>query len=138
MIVYTSTIDPTSSQFNNLDSTPALIQEQLQAKKHWRIVTVKGQAWSSYLAASEMPLDWRKSDEAHTSFRVGTAPSDALEGANKVANKLNLGYSSQDWIETDSGTYLVDVNPGGQWLFLPEEVSNPVSAAISKWLNRVE
>ena len=46
---------------------------------------------------------------------------------------MNLGYSSQDWIESDDMVF-VDLNPAGQWLFLPSAVADAVSATIASHL----
>jgi hypothetical protein len=50
---------------------------------------------------------------------------------------LGVGYSSQDWIEdVDGAHYFLDLNPGGQWLFLP--FADEVTAAIADWLGGFE
>lgn len=119
-----------------LAPAPFLLQEALRAVKHRRVVTVEESAWSAALDAADLPLDWRSEPRAHTSFRVDDAPAEVLEGAAAVAHELGLGYSSQDWVETTSGEHvLLDVNPGGQWLFLPDAVSQPVARAIAEWLH---
>lgn len=47
---------------------------------------------------------------------------------------MNVGYSSQDWVETGAGKYFLDLNPSGQWLFLPAPVSVEVTNALAAWL----
>jgi hypothetical protein len=51
-----------------------------------------------------------------------------------LATTLRAGFTSQDWIVDDAGPAFLDLNPGGQWLFLPHEVSAPATAALADWL----
>ena len=122
----------------DLAVAPFLIQERLHARRHWRVVTVVGESWSAVLDAAGRPLDWRRDPDAHHSFEDEGAPLDIQRGAIDIASGLNLGYSSQDWIETDDAVYLLDVNPSGQWLFLPDRLGNSVASAIAGWLERGE
>lgn len=115
-------------------SPPMLLQERLLARRHLRVVTVGSKVWTAALDASGLPLDWRADDAAHASFQAAEPMSEVSDGAKSVAEQLCLGYSSQDWIETTQGVYLLDVNPGGQWLFLPQEIADEVSWAIAAWL----
>jgi hypothetical protein len=46
-----------------------------------------------------------------------------------------LGYSSQDWVIAPTGAALfLDLNPAGQWLFLPADVAEAATTAIARWL----
>jgi hypothetical protein len=116
-------------------SPPMIIQELLEAKLHLRVVVVRNQIWSASIASDGLPIDWRSNETAHYSFEETIAPHDVQTGALKVNAALNLGYSSQDWIVTQEGAFLVDVNPGGQWLFLPKQIASAVSDAIARWLD---
>lgn len=61
---------------------------------------------------------------------------DAPPSLVTISRRLGLGYSSQDWILTpDYEEVLLDVNPAGQWLFLPESIGSEVSRAIATWLS---
>lgn len=120
---------------DTLRVAPFLVQQSLRARRHWRVVTVGGEVWSAALEAEGYPLDWRRDPRAHSSFVDVMPPLDIETGALSTAEQLKLGYSSQDWIETDGGVYLVDVNPSGQWLFLPESIGAAVALAIANWLD---
>jgi hypothetical protein len=54
--------------------------------------------------------------------------------AVRLAAALGVGYTSQDWIDDGDRVVFIDLNPGGQWLFLPPEVARPATAAIAKHL----
>lgn len=135
-IVYAQEALADSDALLHLSGAPFIVQERLQAVRHWRLVTVARQSWGAYLDASDRPLDWRADATAHHSFNTGRVPDQIASGALAVASALGLGYSSQDWVETADDYYLLDVNPGGQWLFLPEPVATDVTSRIASWLAR--
>ena len=116
-----------------LPGAPFLIQERLAARRHLRVVTVGERAWSFALDADGLPLDWRQEPQAHFSWCPARLPE--VEGsALTLARAMDAGYSSQDWIETGDGWFFLDLNPGGQWLFLPEPHSSEITTAISSFL----
>lgn len=125
----------TDELMNELDfRVPLLFQEKLEAVRHFRVVTVGNRVWTCALSADRLPVDWRAVDAAHDSFESVSTPPDVAEGAVAICRALGIGYSSQDWIETAAARYLVDVNPGGQWLFLPDPVASDVSRELARWL----
>lgn len=112
---------------------PFLAQEVIEPVRHLRIVTVEGQAWTGVLQAGGLPIDWRADAETHRSWVRGSDP-EAEEHALRMTQHLDLGYSSQDWIVDDDGPVFVDLNPAGQWLFLPDDVAESVTHAIARFL----
>lgn len=132
-VMYTQLIR--NSDLEALRTSPPLIfQEHLAALAHLRVVVVKSSVWACELNATGLPVDWRMDDQAHDAFSEIVVPASIALGAVAINRALKLGYSSQDWIKTNEGYSLVDVNPGGQWLFLPRSVSERVSASIADWL----
>jgi hypothetical protein len=103
------------------------------AERHLRVVTVNKRVWACELKAGALPLDWRKDEDAHHSF-VPTHDEGVESSALAIAAAASLGYSSQDWIIQSGTAYFVDLNPAGQWLFLPEPVASEVSVEIASWL----
>lgn len=115
---------------------PFIIQERIHAKRHARVVTVRGEVWSATLSAQGLPLDWRTAAEAHDGFMDAPVPSCVAEWAQAAARANRVRFSTQDWLEDDSGSWwFIDLNPAGQWLFLPSAVSERVTAAIARYLD---
>lgn len=134
-VFFASTFDVDDPALSALRGAPFLAQEMLRAKRHWRVVTVRDRVWSAQLDASEAPLDWRRDALAHQSFVGSQLPSHIASGAARLAGELNLGYSSQDWVETgDDRWAFLDLNPNGQWLFLPADIGSDVAFEIAAWL----
>ena len=116
--------------------SPFIAQQRIMATRHLRVVTVGTRAWAAQLDARGLPLDWRQSATAHSSWKPASMPEVEVM-AITVARALRTGYTSQDWIEDERGKcWFIDGNPGGQWLFLPDVVAGPVTDAIADWLER--
>lgn len=132
--VYAESMLPTDPRLDNLGKAPFIVQERVKAERHWRVVTVGAQVWAGVLRVEPAdPADWRRVAENHTSFEDhGDVNAEISNGAIAIARHFELGYSSQDWVETsDRRTVLLDVNPSGQWLFLPERVGEEVAMALA-------
>lgn len=114
---------------------PFIAQELVDTVGHVRVVTVRGRAWVASLEADGRPLDWRAQPEAHEQW-VATPNAPVANAALALADALNVGYSSQDWLldSTSDTPIFIDLNPGGQWLFLPSDVAGPVTDAIARHL----
>lgn len=135
-VVFATPVDLRDAAFADMGPSPFLIQERLVARTHLRVVTVASRSWVAALDGAGLPLDWRSDEGAHHSFYAPVVPpQDVARLAVEVARGLGLGYSSQDWVVTDSDErVLLDVNPGGQWLFLPTQMGYEIASGIADWL----
>lgn len=115
---------------------PFIAQRLIKATSHLRVVTVRDQVWINAAPAPEDQLDWRMVPAAHRGFVPVSAPTAVAIGARRLAEALGCGYSSQDWLVDGHGQHwFLDLNPGGQWLFLADAVSSEVTRAIAAWLS---
>lgn len=118
----------------DLLDAPFLAQTVIAAKVHLRVVTVGRRAWTAELDAAGLPIDWREHESAHHSFVPTDQWPQVESAAVRLATALGVGYSSQDWLIDEAGPVFVDLNPGGQWLFLPEPIATSVAQALAAWL----
>lgn len=133
-VVYATATRRDEPLLDALGGAPFLIQELVPAKAHLRVVTVGEQAWVCSLDADGLPVDWRSNKAAHSSFRAVHRERTGA-AALSLARRLGVGYSSQDWIVTaDDRDVFLELNPGGQWLFLPDNPASAVTDAVAKWL----
>lgn len=135
--VYAEPMMPDDDRLRALSSAPFIIQERLHASRHLRVVTVGDRVWAAALdVQASAPADWRQSSANHSDFKeVNDVSPIVRDGAVAVARELGLGYTSQDWIQDPDGeTFLIDVNPAGQWLFLPRVIGDAVAEAIADLL----
>jgi hypothetical protein len=125
----------TDDQRSALTAAPFILQRYVGAARHARVVTVGKRSFSATLDGADRPLDWRTDTDAHNGFTATPAPAEVHTVALAAAAANNVRFSSQDWIlDADGAWWFVDLNPAGQWLFLPTGVADGVSAAIAAWL----
>lgn len=133
-VLYARELARDAPELDALAGAPFLLQERLAAERHLRVVTVGTRSWVCALEAGELPLDWRRADEAHDAFVATDEHGEVAGAAVRLAAELSVGYSSQDWVVAGGRPRFLDLNPGGQWLFLPEPVSSAVTAQLAAWL----
>ena len=131
--VYASEFAESDRGLASFASAPFVAQERIEVLEHLRVVTVGTSAWVAVLDAAGRPLDWRRQERAHFEWRPADEP-DVRDAALEVSGHLGIGYSSQDWVRDMNGFVFLDLNPGGQWLFLPEAIARPATVAIAEFL----
>ncbi|TDO68988.1 hypothetical protein EV651_10122 [Kribbella sp. VKM Ac-2571] len=132
-IVPTTPFDPATR--SGLAGAPFILQRRVFARTHARVVTVGTEVYSATLPADDLPTDWRLSRQAHHAFTNNPAADSVHALASTAAQKMSVGYSAQDWIQDTAGDWwFIDLNPAGQWLFLPEPVAADITAAIGRFL----
>jgi hypothetical protein len=134
--VFTEPFDASSPQdVALLSGPPFLVQERLDAVAHLRVVTVRDRSWVCRLDASGLPLDWREEPRAHREWVASVKEPEVAANALRIAAEMGVGYSSQDWVvSADGRRVFLDLNPAGQWLFLPTPTGRAVTAAIADFL----
>jgi hypothetical protein len=131
--VYTSELDATTARELDFGGAPFMAQELIEAEQHYRIVTALDRAWVASLSAMGRPLDWRRQEQAHHEW-MPAEDSTCARLAVRLTQELGVGYSSQDWLIRGDERFFVDLNPGGQWLFLPPEIATDVTGEIARFL----
>ncbi len=116
-------------------AAPFIAQKRIEVRQHLRVVTAGRVVTTAALDACMWPLDWRVADEAHHSWRCHESPEVEVQ-AVRLAAELCAGFSSQDWLVPESGPpVFIDLNPAGQWMFLPREVADPITEHIVSFLS---
>ncbi|MGK3094583.1 RimK family alpha-L-glutamate ligase [Streptomyces sp. WAC01490] len=133
-VVHTQAVSARDLAGADLLGAPFLAQKLLTARTHLRIVTVDGDAWTAELDADGLPLDWRQAARAHRSFVPSARWVSVERDAVRLAQHLQTGFTCQDWIVEDAGPAFVDLNPGGQWLFLPDSMTERIADSLASWL----
>lgn len=136
-VVHTQTVTAADLAGADLLGAPFLAQQQLAARTHLRIVTVNDRAWTAELDAESLPLDWRQAEAAHHAFKASSRWREAEHDALLLARHLKTGFTCQDWIVDAAGPAFIDLNPGGQWLFLPNSMTAQIADHLAAWLRGV-
>lgn len=135
-VVHTQTVTADDLTGADLLEAPFLAQ-QLAACPHLRIVTVKDRVWTAELDADGLPPDWRQAEAAHHGFRASKHWRETERDALLLARHLKMGFTCQDWIVDAAGPAFIDLNPGGQWLFLPDSMAAQIADYLATWLRGV-
>lgn len=133
-VVFVREIQAAGLNAVDLLDAPFLAQRTVRGRCHLRVVTVGESAWAAELDATGLPLDWRADGPAHRSFHASSQWGEVERAAVTLASTLRAVFTSQDWIVDDAGPAFLDLNPGGQWLFLPDEINAPATTALAEWL----
>jgi len=133
-VVHARTVNAADLVGTDLLDAPFLAQQRLTARTHLRIATVADRAWTAELDATGLPLDWRRSPAAHHAFRPSSRWPQAERAALELAARLGTGFTCQDWIVDADGPVFLDLNPGGQWLFLPDGATAQIADRLADWL----
>lgn len=136
-VIHTQAVTAAQLTGTDLLDAPFLAQQLLTARTHLRIVTVADRAWTAELDASGLPVDWRSVTHAHHSFTTSRSWPDVEQCALRLAWQLRTGISCQDWIVDAEGPAFIDLNPGGQWLFLPDTLTTQVADHLAAWLRGI-
>ncbi|WP_432747588.1 ATP-grasp ribosomal peptide maturase [Streptomyces sp. JH002] len=115
--------------------TAHTIQEWIP-KKHEVRLTVAGKrlfAGEIHAHSDEARIDFRRDYDALT-YTVGTVPDTIREGVHRLMDAFDLRYAAMDFlVDHDDTWHLVDVNPNGQFGFIPE-LAQPIAHAIADLL----
>ena len=131
--VFANVLDSATAKGLDFGAVPFVAQELIAADRHLRAVTVRGESWVAELSAEGRPLDWRQQESAHSEWEQ-TEDQKVAEQSTLLAKNMGIGYSSQDWLVRGSERIFIDLNPGGQWMFLPVDISECISSAIGRYL----
>lgn len=116
-------------------AAPFVAQTRIEVQHHLRVVTAGCVVTTAALKADMWPLDWRVADEAHYSWCRHESPEVEAQAA-RLAGEMRVGFSSQDWLVPEAGPPMfIDLNPAGQWMFLPHDVADPITEQIVNFLS---
>ena len=133
--VYTTPLTANIVASGDFEAAPFIAQQRIKVHRHLRVVTAGTTVMTAKLDADCWPLDWRIDEKAHNSWLPYESP-EVEEQAVRLATALRVGFSSQDWLIPATGPPLfIDLNPSGQWMFLPDEVADPITDHIVDFLS---
>jgi hypothetical protein len=120
--LYTNDFDYQLILNKDIDETPMLIQEKINGDFEWRVVVVDEKIYASKLTLTGETIDSRLIDKRLES--KSTLNLNIQSKILELCKKLNLRFSTFDFIECNSKYYLIDINPSGNWLWQTLEPLN--------------
>lgn len=113
--------------------TPTIFQQRIEPKFHLRITIVDGELFVARIHSVRefAVLDWRLDPDPavqKSSIEDGLAAK-----LISMMQTLGLRYGAIDLIVgVDGNIYFLEVNPGGQYLFVEVATAQPISVAIAR------
>lgn len=133
-VVHTAELTEELLASGDFAAAPFVAQERIEVRRHLRVVTAGSEVRTAAIDAADWPLDWRMAEDAHSAWRRHDSP-EVESQALRLVGALGVGSSSQDWLVPKSGpAVFIDLNPAGQWMFLPEDVAEPITERIVNFL----
>lgn len=117
--------------------TPGIFQTRIPKKFELRITIVGETLFSIRIDTQGIPeaeLDWRTHifNVKYSKFEL---PNSLKSSLLKLHKSFDLFYGAYDFIVTeDDNLIFLEVNPGGQWLWLEDETGMPISKALAESL----
>ena len=111
---------------------PAIFQERIVAKTHIRATVVDDRVFAASIAPQRdyAALDWRLDRNAE--IRPCALPAEIEARLCALARRMGLRYGAADLIESVDGDHVfLEINPGGQFLFVEIHGGLPISDAIA-------
>jgi hypothetical protein len=127
-----------TSQVHAEDITPAValtahqFQEWITKRYEVRVTCVGRRVFAAEIHAGSKAsrIDFRR-DYDFLTYRECTVPADIVRGLHRLMAAFDLRYVATDFlVNRDSDWYLVDVNPNGQFGFIPD-LCEPITSAIA-------
>jgi hypothetical protein len=132
----TRVLQPADLQF--IDSAifaPTIYQERIVAQSHLRITLVDSEMFSAEVNVTrqEALLDWRLDPDPI--IREAEIPSDVGAKLLLLMQRLGIRYGAVDMVVSRAGEpVFLEVNPGGQFLFVEIHTGQPISLAVARAL----
>lgn len=138
LLVYTSVVKRDHLRLTGaLSATPCLFQEHLPKQAELRCTVIGDEVFPVQIESQHAPestVDWRRG-YAHLRYRVYQLPRETREQCLRLTRQLGLVYAALDFVITPENEHVfLEINPGGQWLWLESETGLPMTEAIADLL----
>ncbi|MER7999762.1 ATP-grasp ribosomal peptide maturase [Streptomyces sp. NPDC095613] len=110
-------------------------QEWISKAYDVRLTVVAAQMFAAKIHSSSEAarVDIRTDYDSHT-YEPCDVPDSVAAGVRKLLDVYGLHYAALDFLVGQGGEWrLIDVNPNGQWAFIPE-LRNPITQALADLL----
>lgn len=119
---------------DNIAHNAHLLQARVPCAYSARIVVVGRRVYAVRIDAPGQAVDWRVEHEALTYTEIAV-PDHVRTGLFTILDAFGLVFCSSDWIVTpdDEWVFIGDLNPNGQWGWIPQ-LREPVTSALADML----
>ncbi len=136
-VAYTECLtDDHLTDLGGLEHTAHQFQQWVAKEHEARVIAVADSVFAVAIHAHSAAarVDWR-SDYTALSYEVVDPPATVIAGIGRVMRSLGLRYGAFDFVVgPDQEWYFLEINPGGQYRWLEEQVHVPVTPALADLL----
>ena len=135
-VLYSSfmTHEDVEKKTKNIAQAPCIFQEYIDKNFELRITVVGKKVFAVKINSqknSKTKFDWRK-DQIGVGYEIFVLPTLIQEKLLRLHRKFRLYYGAYDFIVDVQGEYhFLEVNPGGQWLWMEQILKIEISQAIA-------
>lgn len=134
-VIFTSRIGPRIEyDATTIELAPVIFQRELRKQSDIRVIVVDDHVFATAIDSQEheeTSVDWRKGIRTDLTHRSITLPHAIESACVAITKALDLRYSAIDLIEDSNGEHwFLEANPNGQWAWIEQRTSAPISAAI--------
>jgi glutathione synthase/RimK-type ligase-like ATP-grasp enzyme len=113
---------------------PIIVQAYVPKRLELRITVVGDEVFAAEIHSQQSNHtrhDWRRYDLRLTPHRIHELPRATAERCRRLVESLGLRYGAIDLILTPDGRYVfLEINPGGQYLWIEQATGLPISEAL--------
>lgn len=135
VFAYTSIVCSGTLSDKTFHQAPVTAQQFLSPKTDLR-VTVVGSAVFAYKILANghaAPGDWRLHKREELTYAHYILPEIIKNRCVAICSNLKLPFGAIDLIESDGEFFFIEINPTGEWAWLPDAEST-IGEAIALWL----
>lgn len=119
----------------NVELAPAIYQRYIRKKSELRITVIGSNIFSCEIHSQNSEKtkhDWRRYDFANVAHNTFTLPCDIIHKLKAFMVRSGLNYGAFDFILTPENQYVfIEVNPSGQYGWIEQLTSMPISQSIA-------
>jgi len=140
-LIYSNRVTRIHTDKSNLIKyAPTFFQEYIPKEFELRITMIGNEIFAVAIYSQEESLtvdDWRRDQECKLKYAEYRLPPDIESHCRQLLKYFDLQFGAIDMIVTPNGEYFfLEINPNGQWAWIEEITSLPLSEALMNLLVR--
>ncbi len=137
--MFTTRIDKSSINFNGLNLTPMIFQEEILGVDV-RVTVIGNEVFPCRIdknASAQKEVDWRRIqlDNVLTYSLDTEFPDSLAHSCLEMVRILELEFGAFDFMKVGNDYYFLEINPNGQWGFVELEAGIQISQSFAKLIN---
>jgi glutathione synthase/RimK-type ligase-like ATP-grasp enzyme len=137
-LFFTSRLDPTTVQAEDLGPEPYLFQERIAKMYDVRVTVIGDAAFAARIESQGTPdteTDWRRGKPGALRHEFEPLPDDVAHRCVALCAHYGLHFGAIDLARRPDGGYtFFEINPNGQWAWVEQRTGLPLRAALADLL----